>query len=128
MRISDWSSDVCSSDLLYRLAEDRIGERQVERQERLGRPRLVEALPLDALVDDLFRQVQGEVVEGQRSQHEQQDGDLLGPAVSPDVLEDIRFHASSWTGRSGRSGSPAARQRRTLRFADRKSTRLNSSH
>src|SRR3546814_20870426 len=84
MRISDWSSDVCSSDLLYRLAEDRIGERQVERQERLGRPRLVEALPLDALVDDLFRQVQGEVVEGQRSQHEQQDGDLLGPAVSPD--------------------------------------------
>src|SRR3546814_2822714 len=24
---------------LYRLAEDRIGERQVERQERLGRPR-----------------------------------------------------------------------------------------
>src|SRR3546814_6857106 len=46
---------------------------QVEREEWLRRPRLVEALALDTFVDDLLRKVQREVVERQGSQNDQQD-------------------------------------------------------
>src|SRR3546814_21117340 len=77
------------------MAEHRLAEGQVEREEWLRRPRLVEALALDTFVDDLLRTVQREVVERQGSQNDQQDGHLLAPAVTPDIFKDVRFHASS---------------------------------
>src|SRR3546814_4826199 len=42
------------------MAEHRLAEGQVEREEWLRRPRLVEALALDTFVDDLLRKVQRE--------------------------------------------------------------------
>src|SRR3546814_3305447 len=38
MRISDWSSDVCSSDLSMPVQIDRIGTEQVNRQQRQSDP------------------------------------------------------------------------------------------
>src|SRR3546814_2162247 len=163
MRISDWSSDVCSSDLLagvdhqledavdqdqsqeaeaerqqhvrlcqvdaveqaHGMAEHRLAEGQVEREEWLRRPRLVEALALDTFVDDLLRKVQREVVERQGSQNDQQDGHLLAPAVTPDIFKDVRFHASS---SRAAAAAPDSGGCRAPCSPDRKSTRLTSSH
>src|SRR3546814_10762297 len=41
MRISDWSSDVCSSDL-WRAPRDQGAGEEIERPQRRGRPRLLE--------------------------------------------------------------------------------------
>src|SRR3546814_537122 len=40
MRISDWSSDVCSSDLIFMIVADPVGASIVESLEHTGRPNL----------------------------------------------------------------------------------------
>src|SRR3546814_2283421 len=110
MRISDWSSDVCSSDLL-RLGLD---QRQRRQHDLLARARdflrerdLVGGAQFAALaahrlaqVDDVDRPVRGFAVEGQ------------GPIAWPVVLQ----------------GTEAVLYHGCLQCPDRKSTRLNSSH
>src|SRR3546814_13782144 len=54
MRISDWSSDVCSSDLAHGLGEHDLAEDQVARQaERLGGLLLAARHADDAGAEDL---------------------------------------------------------------------------
>src|SRR3546814_3398543 len=100
MRISDWSSDVCSSDLL--VAQVAVGPQHrvhvdAERLGQLAGRR--EAIALDhATAGDGRPHLGGDLGE-QR---------LARPGI------DLDEHCSSYT--------------RTMRQADRKSTRLNSSH
>src|SRR3546814_2994204 len=102
MRISDWSSDVCSSDLLHfhalalgvfdrALAVDRVAEAVDDTAEK--------ALA-DRHVDDGARALDGVAFLDGRVGAEDHDADIVGLEVQGHALD----------------------------AADRKSTRLNSSH
>src|SRR3546814_8950241 len=99
MRISDWSSDVCSSDLL-----------------------IVRALPIEEDADDVRRQRRDQR-EGRRHMHIEPDFEqrpdakmLAQPGQRGFLLLEQSYDLFA------RFGIAAARQ------GDRKSTRLNSSH
>src|SRR3546814_7456083 len=103
MRISDWSSDVCSSDLpnLLELMAEIMGSAP-QLADRLNRnPHLLEAV----LAPDFFDPIPpAEALEAELQV-------ALSDAQDPqDVLEQTRRWAND------------------RRFQDRKSTRLNSSH
>src|SRR3546814_838511 len=78
MRISDWSSDVCSSDLALLVEVERVEEGRIRR-------------PARALADDEGRregleradQLHDEVEEDDRRQHGQGDADELPPRSRP---------------------------------------------
>src|SRR3546814_10070873 len=102
MRISDWSSDVCSSDLLARddLAGEPLGDRG------LADPRVahIERVVLGPPAEDLNRPFDFGVAADQRI-----DQSLAGFRVQVDAIRFERIAA-------------------LLCGRDRKSTRLNSSH
>src|SRR3546814_1652193 len=108
MRISDWSSDVCSSDLAEQEADDRIGRRPASLAE-YGRI--------------LCFGETDEIVNGQ---------EIVGIAPAPDQPQLVPHQLANL----GRQRRFITRFRRRLhkmvkiveRFPDRKSTRLNSSH
>src|SRR3546814_8601317 len=103
MRISDWSSDVCSSDLLRRGEAVLLGN--VQRQRLLDLPGLAQQVAeADAVVADVAVGVCA-------CRHE--EGELAAEAVSD---------------RAGFAGAGLMRAQRGKGFLDRKSTRLNSSH
>src|SRR3546814_8825567 len=109
MRISDWSSDVCSSDLADRYAVhgDREWQRNVEMGVAAGRQR-------DAVAETVRDQ----------PQHGQQQGGEVGFAPRPaDALFEQR--RSEQTDDQEQRAPPATGAERA---GDRKSTRLNSSH
>ena len=86
-------------------ADDLAGQdgREVELpdQERDGLA-VLEGVALDAVVDDRLRHRQRQEIEDLRQHHEAQDDDLLGPAVSPDVGEQIALHQyPRWRPRCG---------------------------
>src|SRR3546814_3038335 len=105
MRISDWSSDVCSSDLVE-LLDDLLTHREhiaVPDRERVG--------IVDAEVARVFRLQAGadrQILEvNRRAQHAARENVLLDEVALVAVfVEDLRADGD----------------------ADRKSTRLNSSH
>src|SRR3546814_4183189 len=103
MRISDWSSDVCSSDLLrlWRVVE------------------VVEA------VEDYFKQV--DLAAGQKLQKDAKLGDFI---VDPLPAVDLgRIDAQSAKQVIFQKVREADRERQFEEYKeDRKSTRLNSSH
>src|SRR3546814_7729324 len=103
MRISDWSSDVCSSDLVDRRADVAVGQHQhVGIAELLQPAQRVFGFVLEVVAEHAHALGQGEAAE-----HRMLDAALRAPAA-PDV-EHVR-RAEQVLGR------------------DRKSTRLNSSH
>src|SRR3546814_8697486 len=109
MRISDWSSDVCSSDLGVRYARRSANERSVVLNSpvpggNLGAPDEAEAVKVSdtGLPADYV---------------------TLGP-VAPDLNGGARFYVPNPDFLLSESGLDAAR----AYFGDRKSTRLNSSH
>src|SRR3546814_9874833 len=97
MRISDWSSDVCSSDLLN-IALNQASFRPVA--DLRGRVRVMGA------ECQLFRR-------------------LPGPAASS-VKREIQWSISRSA--FGEAEMPTLVRRHNMSSADRKSTRLNSSH
>src|SRR3546814_9869009 len=111
MRISDWSSDVCSSDLGFRLSSEQIERLHLEG----ARKRFAELRPGLSVLDKLARE-QG--IEEIRTLED------LAPLLYPHTvyksypisyLERARFDKlTKWLG--------------GLTTVDRKSTRLNSSH
>src|SRR3546814_4273765 len=103
MRISDWSSDVCSSDLL-RIADRRRGD-------ALGNPCLASA----DLDPDIFRALLLDIA-AWRLGALADDG-----AQAADLGETVRALIAAQAGERGIDA--AARD-----YQDRKSTRLNSSH
>src|SRR3546814_6890425 len=109
MRISDWSSDVCSSDLLAALAH------QADLVELLAR----KAVAAHAALDDRRQQAErAEVDEHREEVAAEEDGEeaplwwLLG-------------HVGAAGEHRGRGDAALAQQGHEQ---DRKSTRLNSSH
>src|SRR3546814_2251903 len=104
MRISDWSSDVCSSDLLDRVvADDRTG--RIEAHEGEGVDEFVER---DSVLQ-ADRDRHGEAV------HERPEGGALLAHVDEDLAELAVLVL-------------AGAQVDIVAAEDRKSTRLNSSH
>src|SRR3546814_2103957 len=111
MRISDWSSDVCSSDLLARLAASLDPDRPLSR----GFARVMDG---DRLVSSAAAaQAAGQVT------LKFKDGE-----VDADISERLEKSAGTATSKTSKArpsssgeGDPPPRQ-------DRKSTRLNSSH
>src|SRR3546814_2797976 len=103
MRISDWSSDVCSSDLL-RAANKDLSFRPLA-QQRSRR-----------FVDDPHFIVDDAPVRGRAK---------LKLFDAPDTQRD-RWRLAASEG--ARYGAPRDRLRRPAHKLDRKSTRLNSSH
>src|SRR3546814_10867698 len=138
MRISDWSSDVCSSDLLVLVLEIFDYEPELELHLRLQREvrrrGFVTSLELEpvggaaAIEADgqqhergVARDVRGvAVVPAQQPDREKEDIDALllfeGLGVIPDVAEPL---LQPFRGEAGLEAEIAV---------DRKSTRLNSSH
>src|SRR3546814_3346856 len=108
MRISDWSSDVCSSDLIKKTITNVLG------------------LWLNPLVDAATAASDFDL----RQLRQRPMSIYLG--VSPDELDRIAPLAAAWSSASRISSSDIAQScaGRKLRCAtrDRKSTRLNSSH
>src|SRR3546814_8429993 len=118
MRISDWSSDVCSSDLI------------------LPALRLVRTLAIgiggQRLIDDPGGQLEAGTVlrfrEGQ-AVHADLDFDDVRDAVLPAILEFRLLHAARGVGDVGvlRPHALAKQLHAPAGAGDRKSTRLNSS-
>src|SRR3546814_6856419 len=98
MRISDWSSDVCSSDLLLDPRDSRAGLVLVDELAHPARPALGQFLPADHL-----QGIVKAVDQGQRGR----DAKVGGLGVAEAL--DLAHQAANAAG-------------------DRKSTRLNSSH
>src|SRR3546814_1528898 len=115
MRISDWSSDVCSSDLLARCII-------IKEKQRLG-----------ALHDQVVRthrdQVDADPVVLARFDREFQLGaDAVVRRNEQGVVEPRRLQVEE-TAKTAQVGVGTGTARRTgERSEDRKSTRLNSSH
>src|SRR3546814_6128678 len=110
MRISDWSSDVCSSDLQY--------------VARLGQPEIDRGLGDSELPRDLLR--------GLSLDQEIETGPLLVGEARPafGVLKCVRpriTHVHTLV-KIASGTSPGGDSRGRGRSLDRKSTRLNSSH
>src|SRR3546814_5200561 len=113
MRISDWSSDVCSSDLIHRALENRGCEGVVDDARdamRLGEPAHM------LHVDDIHRRIGGSFKE----EHLGVRPNRLFPCVIVAAIDDGGFDPEA---RTQMIDEPTARAER-----DRKSTRLNSSH
>src|SRR3546814_9028899 len=109
MRISDWSSDVCSSDLIYTDAQSRRPQGNLSQNEAVGKP---------------VGRVEGAVIiEAAR----------LAPLAKQSATEfraavDIRPIGQIDTANMGRPVVAVAKLLASARAVDRKSTRLNSSH
>src|SRR3546814_7193006 len=137
MRISDWSSDVCSSDLAPYLVERILGR---VRQRGDARQRQESRAALDR-VNEAKDRVEPLAVAGVRLPRDDgaprlgKDFRRLGEKVVQQIIhrgnrcapKSKRDHARQWL----REPLPAALQHRTDEQRgrrDRKSTRLNSSH
>src|SRR3546814_4507986 len=107
MRISDWSSDVCSSDLLADLRRDGIDSQLEGEPEGVVRRRLQHG-------DNLAR------IDEREAAAEKIDAAATGPRARK--LEVERLHAFLGKAR------PDIAERIIAGGLDRKSTRLNSSH
>src|SRR5690242_18185362 len=57
-----------------------------------------EGVALDRLVDDLFRQVEGDEIEDIGTQDDGQNDALVSPAITPDIAKQVLFHARAPTG------------------------------
>src|SRR3546814_7662704 len=107
MRISDWSSDVCSSDLAARIAPEMRIDIHPEWVVTQFRARYPDAAPLD-----LFHRI----VTAARSWRGQvEEAEARAKAGAPAFVYQLDFEAAKHTDDIGLS-------------LDRKSTRLNSSH
>src|SRR3546814_4813334 len=116
MRISDWSSDVCSSDLLLDAGEHLV--------DRLLRRQLVLHHAADGATPDVFGIHRGElVIVDELERHRR----LLDELLVDDLAMRIFRGPERPLGRFLHHREPAAE--RALGIGrDRKSTRLNSSH
>src|SRR3546814_9536207 len=99
MRISDWSSDVCSSDLIAR-HQSAHGKGKGNRQ--------------------------ADIAEIQRRRMKREAG-VLQQRIEALSIRRRRLQALEWVGGKEKEGIEAKADHR-LRAQDRKSTRLNSSH
>jgi putative ABC transport system ATP-binding protein len=72
-------------------AAEEVREAEIDRAP-LDYRGVLEGVARDAVVDDRLRDGQGQEVKNLRQHHEAQDDKLLGPAVSPDVGEQISLH------------------------------------
>src|SRR3546814_1748070 len=111
MRISDWSSDVCSSDLLHDLAT--VETCCLVHGAKVGSV----PGPAPVLVD--------EGTEALRLVGELECGHVLGHVAESDTPSDHRCRVQST--RRGRGASDDEEAEGVRRRSDRKSTRLNSS-
>src|SRR3546814_3827387 len=100
MRISDWSSDVCSSDLRYRQLDQAVAEGEQNRAQRR-------------------RQQQGRLHAARSEAVEQQPERQLETGEGQEVAAGQQPEVG---GREAEAGGELRRDQ------DRKSTRLNSSH
>src|SRR3546814_2628016 len=122
MRISDWSSDVCSSDLVCRFKAERFAARRHSRghKDRFGDPAMMGERAFERDIATRHQTLRnGEGMDG------------FGPiALSQQV--GAALHAEQGTilerpiDQAVAPGVSAAQQ--IAELADRKSTRLNSSH
>src|SRR3546814_5288253 len=106
MRISDWSSDVCSSDLV-----DRLDETCEPRDELIARTRVDLPIFLD--------------IEGVRTRLREE---FVAPVPCDTRLDAVLVIEGDGVGAVAEAGQRELCHRRRLRVVDRKSTRLNSSH
>src|SRR3546814_4314637 len=116
MRISDWSSDVCSSDLAGR--PDHPGE-----AEAVGRKR--GRMNIDMPAGDRA------VVQHPHSRNVAVDKAQLDLLARHDIVAEAGFaggHQSLEVERPGAAGRNATKEPPVRAGRDRKSTRLNSSH
>src|SRR3546814_7303765 len=117
MRISDWSSDVCSSDLVVPAGAGTIGYLQtIARHSRR----------LAAICNGAFILAQAGLLDGRRATTHWASARLLRerfPAVKVDEDRIFIADGSIWTSAGMTAGLDLA-----LGMVDRKSTRLNSSH
>src|SRR3546814_4741857 len=130
MRISDWSSDVCSSDLALGAAKHPAVQQAAGRRQEVGERHLEDLIDLAGL---------GAQLEGRPQQTDHRNYNEAGAhdvgvepsdqrhvAVSEaDLL--LRLAQSAGLG-VGVAGVDAAAGKADLPGVDRKSTRLNSSH
>src|SRR3546814_1293649 len=117
MRISDWSSDVCSSDLHIPANPDYSSLNLAAAVQVLAYELRVALLDADAAAPAPDGHGQGGYADPTAS-HAQMEGLF---AQLAQTLDDIDFH-------KGRAPDSAMRKLRRLFLRDRKSTRLNSSH
>src|SRR3546814_10766210 len=108
MRISDWSSGVCSSDLVDRGREGVIGPR-VDRGDEIEQRRAQAWHRTPVLIDDLQQYLPAGTVR---------------LAVEPHRIADAEPVLDRHCARAGKRAVPAHR----IAERDRKSKRLNSSH
>src|SRR3546814_6939353 len=127
MRISDWSSDVCSSDLQFRHAGSRAGGQSGDRCDRaLSGPHAVaEEQQMKKAFLSSVEEIIDEAKNGRMfilvdDEDRENEGDLVIPAqmATPDAINFMAKH--------GRGLICLALNK--SRVEDRKSTRLNSSH
>src|SRR3546814_8866134 len=114
MRISDWSSDVCSSDLLRRLAVFAAAF-TLESATAVAAGAEISA---PAVVDGVANLVAKSLL----------TADVGGAVVRYRLLDTTRAYALEKLIESGERAQLARRHAEVHRDLDRKSTRLNSSH
>src|SRR3546814_3565164 len=121
MRISDWSSDVCSSDLDNHLAIDEAGGGDDEDADRADARKLIEAPRRNLesarpFAETLWRD------------QDQERADRADPGRGCDQVQYVTDPMHGPRSALGRARVARPDQGRDGDRADRKSTRLNSSH
>src|SRR3546814_10762164 len=110
MRISDWSSDVCSSDLAISFACERYAQSLPDIESYIE-----QKIPVEPITSDLLTALPRKPREGVEANAE--EGESIG-----EIFKEAREQRAADDARRGIK--PAGRGR----SGDRKSTRLNSSH
>src|SRR3546814_8610291 len=132
MRISDWSSDVCSSDLSENLVSDIVGELAglIEIEEILDQSGLADVERSEERVEEALRRAR-ESSEMQRIlfQHAvSYDANELQSSFAMGLAHLRAFVFGMLTAAGGSVRDSRFYPGRAWRLEDRKSTRLNSSH
>src|SRR3546814_8084478 len=120
MRISDWSSDVCSSDLVAPFAE-RFLERRLRRRARGFHP----------LEHRAFLELQPDPERARKKDDREDEGKPPTPGVEGLRIDEEAKRHDEGRGEDQpdhRGGLDAAAIEAAISGRDRKSTRLNSSH
>src|SRR3546814_9532125 len=120
MRISDWSSDVCSSDLVARQV---MGERATTtmKQSKSGSKEEKEGASPSQLIDARIKELsdwRGETLARVRSLIKQAD---------PEMVEEWKWRGVPVWSHAGMICTGET-YKNVVKMTDRKSTRLNSSH
>src|SRR3546814_3493686 len=119
MRISDWSSDVCSSDLLKPFGRRRAGLKLLA----IDAPPKRMALTVPALLDG------SEAASLDRAGYRRADLHALDPSLEGGLILDGELYGGGdIVARAGAPHAFAVQRRRQAPPSDRKGTRLNSRH